>query len=155
MNHVAQIPSPPFAGRTVPQIVLSSGSPVADCPERLRHWHPRFIPCAVCLRPAQGYGFFNPNKPRPREYRWFCSLQCQGWFAARHKKGLKMQGMTEEEQLAIAGVMKRVGVAMDEIGWTKRLCDLDATEVTFLIGEVLEGYGSEMSRIAKSAEVPF
>ncbi|MFP7572306.1 DUF6511 domain-containing protein [Marivita sp. S2033] len=66
-----------------------------------------------------------------------------------------MQGMTEEEHVAIAGVMKRLGAAMDEIGWDKRLCDLDANEVTFLIGEVLEGYGAEMSRIAKSAEVPF
>ena len=66
-----------------------------------------------------------------------------------------MQGMTEEEQVAIAKVMKRLGTAMDEIGWQKRLCDLSQADVTFLIGEVLEGYGSEMSRLAKSQEVPF
>jgi hypothetical protein len=44
---------------------------------------------------------------------------------------------------------------MDQIGWCKRLCDLNETEVTALIEEVLEGYGAEMSRIAKSQEAPF
>jgi len=114
------------------------------------------MPCAVCLRPAQGLGFFNPDKPRPREHRWFCSMPCQAWFAARHKKGLIiMQGTTDEERLAIALVMKRLGQTMDQIGWNKRLCDLNETEVTVLIEEVLEGYGAEMSRIAKSQEAPF
>ena len=66
-----------------------------------------------------------------------------------------MIGMTDEERLAIALVMKRLGQTMDLIGWDKRLRDLDETEVTALIEEVLEGYGAEMSRIAKSQEVPF
>ena len=120
-----------------------------------RHWHPRLQPCAVCLRPAQGFGFFDPAKPCPRAHRWFCSMPCQAWFAARHRKGLTMQGITEEERLAIALVMKRLGQTMDAIGWQKRLCDLSETDVTALIEEVLEGYGAEMSRIAATAEVPF
>jgi len=123
--------------------------------DRARLWHPRFVPCAVCLRPAQGFGFFNPAKPRPRKHRWFCSMPCQAWFAARHRKGLTMQGMTEEERAAIALVMKRLGQTMDRIGWDKRLRDLTAAEVTALIEEVLEGYGAEMARIAATAEVPF
>ena len=127
----------------------------ADCPDHLRLWHPRFAPCAVCLRPARGFGFFNPITPRPREHRWFCSMPCQGVFVVRFKKGLTMIGMTDEERLAIALVMKRLGQTMDLIGWDKRLRDLDETEVTALIEEVLEGYGAEMSRIAKSQEVPF
>ncbi|MFU8778219.1 MAG: DUF6511 domain-containing protein [Roseovarius sp.] len=126
-----------------------------DCPERLRLWHPRFQPCAVCLRPARGFGFFDPKTPRPRAQRWFCSIACQGFFAARFKKGLSMIGMSEEERLAVALVMKRLGQTMDEIGWQKRLCDLSETDVTALIEEVLEGYGTELSRIAKSQEVPF
>ena len=113
------------------------------------------MPCAVCLRPARGFGFFNPNTPRPRELRWFCSMPCQGFFAMRFRKGLTMIGMTDEERLAIALVMKRLGQTMDQIGWRKRLCDLNETDVTALIEEVLEGYGAEMSRIAKSQEVPF
>ncbi|NPD21762.1 DUF6511 domain-containing protein [Alterinioella nitratireducens] len=66
-----------------------------------------------------------------------------------------MQGTTDQERLAIALVMKRLGTTMDEIGWDKRLRDLDATEVTALIEEVLEGYGTEMSRLAAPNEIPF
>lgn len=66
-----------------------------------------------------------------------------------------MQGTTDEERLAIALVMKRLGTTMDEIGWDKRLRDLDATEVTALIEEVLEGYAAEMWRLASANEVPF
>ena len=82
-------------------------------------------------------------------------MPCQAWFAACHRKGLTMQGITEDERLAIALVMKRLGQTMDAIGWQKRLCDLSETDVTALIEEVLEGYGAEMSRIAATAEVPF
>ena len=141
MSHVAQIPSPP--------------AKAADRPGSARVWHPLFEPCAACLRPAQGFGFFDPNRRRPRAHRWFCSMPCQAWFAARHRKGLTMQGMTEEERLAITRVMKRLGATMDAIGWQKRLCDLTQTDVTALIAEVLEGYGEEMSRLASEAEVPF
>lgn len=141
MSHVAQIPSAPTAA--------------SDRPSVDRLWHPRLKPCAVCLRPARGFGFFTPNKPRPREHHWFCSMHCQAFFAARHRKGLTMQGTTDQERLAIALVMKRLGTTMDEIGWDKRLRDLDATEVTALIEEVLEGYGTEMSRLAAPNEIPF
>lgn len=134
---------------------MTHAAHIAPPPEPARHWHPGLQPCAVCLRPAQGFGFFNPAKPRPREHRWFCSMPCQAWFAARHRKGLTMQGMTEEEREAIALVMKRLGQTMDQIGWDKRLRDLTAAEVTALIEEVLEGYGAEMSRITATAEVPF
>jgi hypothetical protein len=138
---------------------VSHGANIAIPPQLAadpaRLWHPRFQPCAVCLRPAQGFGFFNPTKPRPRIHRWFCSMPCQAWFAAHHRKGLTMQGTTEEERLAIALVMKRLGQTMDEIGWDKRLRDLTAADVTALIEEVLEGYGTEMSRLATTEEVPF
>ena len=66
-----------------------------------------------------------------------------------------MQGTTDEERLAIALVMKRLGQTMELIGWDKRLRDLTETDVTALIEEVLEGYGAEMSRIAAGGEVPF
>ena len=66
-----------------------------------------------------------------------------------------MQGTTEEERLAIALVMKRLGQTMDQIGWDKRLRDLTTADVTALIEEVLEGYGAEMSRIDTSSDVPF
>jgi len=65
-----------------------------------------------------------------------------------------MIGTTEEEQKAVVLVMKRLGQTMDEIGWQKRLCDLTADDMAALIGDTLESYGTEMSRIAKSVEVP-
>jgi hypothetical protein len=113
------------------------------------------MPCAVCLRPARGFGFFNPNLPRPREHHWFCSMPCQGFFAAHFNKGLNMIGTTNEERLAIAIVLKRIGNMMEMIGWQKRLCDLTEVEVTALIEEILEIYSTEMSRIAKTQWVPF
>jgi hypothetical protein len=141
MSHVAQMQSPP--------------AEAADRSGFDRLWHPRFYPCAVCLRPAQGFGWFDPNKSRgQRTYRWFCTMHCQSAFTRKAKKGLTMIGMTEEERLAIALVMKRLGQTMDEIGWHKRLCDLSETDVTALIEEILEGYSAEMSRIAKAQGGP-
>ena len=75
--------------------------------ERLRRWHPRFVPCAVCTRPAAGFGFFNPHaRTRPRERRWFCSMPCQGLYAHKARKGLTMIDFTEEETQALPAVMR-------------------------------------------------
>jgi len=82
-------------------------------------------------------------------------MPCQDLFAARHRKGMTMQGMTDEERLAIAGVMKQLARTMDGIGWQKQLSELSEGDVTALIAEVLESYGTEMSRIAARTEVPF
>lgn len=125
-----------------------------DSTDSLRLWHPRFAPCALCLRPARGFGFFDPEASRPRDYRWFCSLPCQRTFTTRFRKGESMSG-TPQEGLALAHVMKRLGLLMDVIGWQQRLCDLSQKEVGLLITEVLESYGAEMSRIAKAEGVPF
>ncbi|WP_143535740.1 DUF6511 domain-containing protein, partial [Roseisalinus antarcticus] len=123
MSHVAQIPSSP--------------EPSADRPERFRLWHPRLKPCAVCLRSARSFGFFNPNKPRPREHHWFCSMHCQAFFAARHRKGLTMQGNTDEERAAITATMKRIALLMDEIGWQTAFADLTEAQVRALIEEAV------------------
>lgn len=141
MSHIAQI--------------SSAAAKAADRPGCDLLWHPRFMPCAVCLRPARGFGFFNPNTPRPREHTWFCSMPCQLFFAMRFKKELTMIGITNEERLAIAVAVKNLGRMMEEIGWEKRLCELTESEVTALIEDVLESYSEQMSRIAKSQQVPF
>jgi hypothetical protein len=142
VNHVSQIASPP--------------GPAADCSKRLRHWHPRFVTCAVCLRPAQGFGFFNPNTLRPRKHGWFCSMPCQAWFATRQKKGLTMQGMTEDEHLAVTATMKRIALLMNEMGWQTAFADLSEAQVRALIEEAVEGFREAMADIAKSnaPEVP-
>jgi hypothetical protein len=128
----------------------------ADRPGFDRLWHPRGQLCAVCLSRTRGFGWFDPNKPRgKRTYRWFCSRQCQSAFTRESRKGLNMIGITNEERLAIAMVLKRIGNMMELIGWDKRLCDLTEIEMTALIEEILEIYSAEMSRFAKTQEVPF
>ena len=142
MSHVAQMQSTP--------------AEAADRPGFDRLWHPRGQLCVVCMSRTRGFGWFDPTKPRgKRTYRWFCSMQCQSAFTRKAKKGLTMIGITNEERLAIAMVLKRIGNMMELIGWDKRLCDLTELEMTALIEEILEIYSAEMSRIAKSQEVPF
>jgi hypothetical protein len=142
MSHVAQMQSPP--------------TEAADRAGFDRLWHPRGQLCAVCMSRTRGFGWFDPNKPRgKRTYRWFCSRQCQSAFTRESRKGLNMIGITNEERLAIAMVLKRIGNMMELIGWDKRLCDLTEIEMTALIEEILEIYSAEMSRFAKTQEVPF
>ncbi|MFO1208936.1 MAG: DUF6511 domain-containing protein [Amaricoccus sp.] len=135
--------------------------PLVSSPaDRLRRWHPRFVPCAVCTRPAAGFGFFDPrSRIRPRGRRWFCSMTCQAAHARRAKAtgGLPMFGTTSEERLAIAITLRRVATMMEEIGWERRLGDLSETEVTVIVEETIEAFQEAMSRIAgeRSAEVPF
>lgn len=84
-------------------------------------------------------------------------MPCQAWFAARQKKGLTMQGMTEEEHLAITATMKRIAMQMDEIGWQTAFADLTEAQVRALIEEAVEGFREAMSDIvrAQTPEVPF
>ena len=128
--------------------------------ERLALWHPRFVLCAVCTRPASGFGYFDPHsRIRPRESRWFCSMTCQAAYArhAKHTGGLPMFGTTNEERLAIALTLKKVAAFMEELGWEKRLSDLNESEVTALVEVTIEGFQGSMSRIAalEPAKVPF
>lgn len=136
------------------------GVPVLTPAGRLALWHPRFVLCAACTRPASGFGYFDPHsRIRPRESRWFCSITCQAAYArhAKHKGGLPVFGTTSEERLAIALTLKRVAAVMEQIGWEKRLADLDETEVTALVEEIIEGFQEAMARIAadQPAKVPF
>lgn len=68
-----------------------------------------------------------------------------------------MQGMTEEEHLAITATMKRIAMQMDEIGWQTAFADLTEAQVRALIEEAVEGFREAMSDIvrAQTPEVPF
>ncbi len=143
MNHVAQIPPTP-------------ASP-AHIPDRLRLWHPRLVVCAICTRPAAGFGFSDPHtKARPRKRRWFCSKYCQALYAHHARKGLNMVDLTEEEHAAITATLKRMGALMEEFGWDTRLADLTAPQVRALIEEAVEGFRDAMAATAQSyaPEVP-
>ena len=147
MNNVAQIPPTP-------------ASP-ANIPDRLRLWHPRLVVCAVCTRPAAGFGFSDPHTrthphPATSQRRWFCSKHCQALYAHHAWKGLNMVDLTEEEHAAIIATLKRMGALMGEFGWDTRLADLTADQVRALIEEAVEGFRDAMAETAKSytSEVP-
>ena len=149
MTQVAQIPPVP--------------KPPADIPDRLLLWHPRFVACAVCTRPAAGFGFRDPHTrthPQPatsQRRRWFCSKHCQALYALHARKGLNMVDLTEEEHAAITATLKRIGALMGEFGWDARLADLTADQVRALIEEAVEGFRDAMAATAASqaSEVPF
>jgi len=143
MNHVAKISPPP--------------AQVANISARLRMWHPRFLPCAVCTYPTAGFGYADPHsKIRPRPSRWFCSKHCQALYAHKARKGMNMVDLTEEEHAAVTATMKRMGALMGEFGWDIRLADLTADQVRALIEEAMEGFRDAMAATAQSyaAEVP-
>lgn len=126
--------------------------------ERLRRWHPRFTTCAVCTRPAAGFGFFAPrSKTRPRERRWFCSMICQAHFARKARKGMTMADLTEEERMAILGSLKAVARQMESCGWQTRLCDLTESQVLWLIETAVQEFREGMAEFAarQNAEIPF
>ena len=141
MSHVAQVPSPPAAA--------------ADRPGRDGLWHPRPVLCAVCLRPARGFGFFDPNKRRPRERRWFCSMACQGAFARKHRKEMTVPVFTAEEPQAVPAIMRALGAEMERLGWERPLASLTESDVHRLIAITIEAFRAEMAQIARQSEVPF
>jgi hypothetical protein len=139
----------------MPAQISAPTAQVADIPNRLRLWHPRFVVCAVCTHPAAGFGFRDPHtKTRPQsaasQRRWFCSKPCQALYARKAKKGMNMVDLTEEEHAAVTATMKRMGVLMGEFGWDTRLSDLTADQMRALIEEAVEGFRDAMAVTAQS-----
>ena len=69
-----------------------------------------------------------------------------------------MVDLTEQEKAAIRAAMKPVAEIMEEIGWERRLCDLDEAQVLTLIEVAVGGFQEAMQAIARqdtAAEVPF
>ena len=132
--------------------------PVPAPPAPRPVWHPRPVLCAVCTRPAAGFGFFNPGtRRRPRPVRWFCTITCQGAYARRAAEEGRMIELTEEETQAFAATMRRVGRVMESIGWDTRLGELSEAQIHRLIAETIEAFREEMAEIAaaEAAKVPF
>lgn len=123
---------------------------------RIRLWHPRWRLCAVCARPARGFGWADPWPSRaPRPPRWFCSRACQRFWSERLRE-FGMVDLTEQEHAAIGVTMRRLGALMEEIGWDTRFADLSEAEVRALIAEAVEGFREAMAATAaEMPEVPF
>lgn len=121
-------------------------------------WHPRGVLCAVCRSPAAGFGWFDPGKRKPpAPSQWFCSIGCQGYWWRRHKDSAGMFDLQPEEKAAHRAAMKPVAEIMEEIGWERRLCDLDEAQVLTLIEVAVGGFQDAMQAMAKSSgeEIPF
>ncbi len=128
----------------------------ACAPERPRFWRPRRCLCAVCTRPAAGFGFFDPrSRIRPRPRRWFCSMTCQGFYARKAHKGLTMIDFTEEETQALPAVMRALAPEMERIGWDRPLGQLTQNDMHRLIVTTIEAFRAEMAEIASQSEIPF
>ena len=135
-----------------------TSSPHVTAEERRRLWHPRGVLCAVCRRPARGFGWFDPvQSKRPRPSVWFCSMSCQGFWSRLAKERLGMVDLTEQERAAIRAAMKMVAEIMEEIGWETRLIDLTEPQVLTLIEVAVGGFQDAMLATAKAddTEIPF
>ena len=128
--------------------------------ERFVRWQPRFVLCAICLSPAHGFGWQEPQRvSRPRPSVWFCSITCQNFFWQRVRRSSAMVDLTEEEKAAIRKAMKLVAETMEEIGWHVRLENISEQQVFTIIEVAVGGFQEAMRDIAKSndnsPEVPF
>jgi hypothetical protein len=112
----------------------------------------------VCKRPAAGFGWFDParRKVSPPS-RWFCSIGCQDYWWRRQKGSAGMFDLQLEEKAALRSAIKPVTEIMEEIGWERRLCDLDEAQVLTLIEVAVGGFQDAMQAMAKSSgeEIPF
>ena len=68
-----------------------------------------------------------------------------------------MFDLQPEEKAALRAAMKPVAEIMEEIGWERRLCDIDETQVLTLIEVAVGGFQDAMQAMAKSSgeEIPF
>jgi hypothetical protein len=68
-----------------------------------------------------------------------------------------MFDLQPEEKAALHAAMKPLAEIMEEIGWERRLCDLDETQVLTLIEVAVGGFQDAMHATARQdgPEVPF
>ena len=111
--------------------------------------------CAVCRRPARGFGWFDPisSKP-PQPSVSFCSITCQDWWTQRAvRKGPAMVDLTEQERAALRATMRAMAEVMAEIGWTTPLNALSEQQVLTL-AEVAVGAFQDAMRVIVKPDVP-
>ena len=126
--------------------------------ERLAARRPKTVICAVCRKRCGGFGYADPwTKGWPAPTVWFCSKECQRFYAAQARNPELMTVLSKHEADAISATMKRIPELIDRIGWEKRLADLSEQEAFDLIAEMISGFQEAMGEIAKTtdAEVPF
>ena len=114
--------------------------------------------CAVCRRPARGFGWFDTSGLRPpRPPVSFCSMACQDFWTRRARRSTAVIDLSEQERAAIRAAMKPVAELMEEIGWTTRLAGLTEEQVLALIEVAVGGFQDAMhtTAAADDTEIPF
>jgi hypothetical protein len=110
--------------------------------------------CAVCRRPARGFGWFDPVRSKASlTSHWFCSVSCQRLWSRRAGRSPAMVDLTELERAAIRAALKPVAEIMAEIGWLTRLCELSEAQVLTLI-ELAVGRFQDAMHLAAQPDVP-
>ena len=117
------------------------------------------MPCAVCSRPARGFGWFDPAPRKTRRPSVsFCCIACQGFWSRLAGRSSAVVDLTEPEQAAMRAAMRHVAESMAEIGWGTRFQDLSEAQVLTLIEVAVGGFQEAMQAIARghpAEEVPF
>lgn len=132
--------------------------PGNDLIDRRRRLYSRDPFCAVCRRPARGFGWFDTSGLRPpRPPMSFCSMACQDFWTRRARRSTAMIDLSEQERAAIRAAMKPVAELMEEIGWTTRLAGLTEEQVLALIEVAVGGFQDAMHEAAveDNTEIPF
>ena len=114
--------------------------------------------CAVCRRPARGFGWFDTSGLRPpRPPVNFCSMTCQDFWTRRARRSTAVIDLSEQERAAIRAAMKPVAEIMEEIGWPTRLSELTEAHVLALIEVAVGGFQDAMHEAAAAdeTEIPF
>ena len=114
--------------------------------------------CAVCRRPARGFGWFDTSGLRPpRPPVNFCSMACQDFWTRRARRSTAVIDLSEQERAAIRAAMKPLAELMEEIGWTTRLAGLTEEQVLALIEVAVGGFQDAMhtTAAADDTEIPF
>ena len=114
--------------------------------------------CAVCRRPARGFGWFDTSGLRPpRPPVSFCSMVCQGYWTRRSRRSTAVIDLSDSERAAIRAAMKPVAEIMEEIGWPTRLSELTEAHVLALIEVAVGRFQDAMHEAAviDESEIPF
>jgi hypothetical protein len=114
--------------------------------------------CAVCRRPARGFGWFDPTSVKPpRPSVSFCSITCQGWWVRLARRSTAMVDLTEQERAAMRAAMRAMAEVMAEIGWTTPLNALSEQQVLTLAEVAVGAFQGAMRASASPStpEVPF
>ncbi len=111
-------------------------------------------PCAVCSRPARGFGWLDPApRKKPRPSVCFCGIACQTFWSRLVGRSSAVVDLTEQEQAAMRAALRPLGEIMAEIGWGTRLQDLTGPQVLTLIEVAVGAFQEAMQAIARGQTI--